>query len=49
MTNDKRYSGQNYETPDMTLLTLVVEQCIASSTGASLDDMDKNGIYDENF
>ena len=49
MTNDQRFSGQNYETPDMTLLTLVVEQCIASSTGASLDDMDNNGIYDENF
>ena len=40
----KRYS---YLTPEIEVLSLVVEQCIASS--CMLENMDKNDVYDEEF
>lgn len=41
--------NKEYNTPLVDVVALVVEQVIASSTGAELDDMDKNGVYDELF
>jgi len=45
----KKYTQGAYCSPEMDIIALVAEQCIASSTGTSLDDMDNNGIYDESF
>lgn len=45
----KKYTQGAYCSPEMDIIALVAEQCIASSTGTSLDDMDRNEVYDELF
>ena len=38
-----------YEAPAATAIVMVVEQCIASSVRDTLQDMNKNEVYDEEF
>ncbi len=38
-----------YESPEMSVISLLLEQCIASSVPQNLLDMDKNLLYDEEF
>lgn len=44
-----RKNRESYETPAIETIVLVVEQCLASSVGTALKDMNANEIYDENF
>ena len=39
----------NYESPAAEAIALVVESCIASSVSDTLQDMQGNSIYDEEF
>lgn len=38
-----------YQAPVASVIAMAVEQCIASSVKDTLEDMDKNEIYDEEF
>ena len=38
-----------YVTPQVVNVTLMVEQCIASSCGVALENMEGNKIFDEEF
>ena len=41
--------NKEYNTPSADVIDLVMEQMIAASSSASLDDMDRNEVYDELF
>ena len=45
--NSSENKGYLYLTPEVKVLHLVVEQCIASS--GLLNDMEDNNIFDEDF
>lgn len=40
---------QIYYAPQAEIVEFQVEQCIAGSTGGTLNDMGNNEIFDENF
>lgn len=46
---NKKTQGVAYKAPFATVIVLEVEQCLAASVGDTLQDMDKNEIYDEEF
>lgn len=52
MNKHQNISKRAYSAPDLSIVTLHSEGCIAN-TGAqpnsSLEDLDKNDIYDEDF
>ena len=38
-----------YQAPAATVIVMATEQCIASSVKDTLQDMNKNEVYDEEF
>lgn len=42
-------SVQTYVTPDVSVIEIQVEGCLASSIPTVLRDMENNGVYDESF
>lgn len=45
----KKQPKNVYEAPEMAIIPLVMEQCIAASTTDALQEMNENPIFDESF